>query len=129
MENQPTGCHPDLSRMSMKKQIFSALFLSFLLGACTYDSDTCSTGNVSYSSTITSIFSNNGCYSCHGTLPSSGAPFSLNDYHSVIAQKDRILGSISHANGYAPMPQGLPKMSECDINKVKAWIEAGAPDN
>ncbi|MFL5742624.1 MAG: hypothetical protein ACJ75B_20545 [Flavisolibacter sp.] len=103
--------------------------ISFFWTSCTYDADTCSTANTTYSSTVTSIFTSNGCYSCHGTLPSSGAPFSLVGYSNVVAQKSRLIGAISHADGFAPMPQGLPKMSECDISKIKAWVDAGTPDN
>jgi hypothetical protein len=114
----------------MKKISLVLVAITTLLWtSCTYDADTCSTANTTYSGTITSIFTTNGCYSCHGDIPSNGAPFSLVGYSNVVAQKSRLVGAISHANGFAPMPQGLPKLSECDINKVKAWMQAGTPDN
>lgn len=67
--------------------------------------------------------------SCHaGTGPSGG--ISLDTYASVktVANNGRLYGSISHASGYVAMPQS-GTMSSCDIKKIKAWIDAGAPNN
>ncbi|MFN2440044.1 MAG: hypothetical protein ABR503_12650, partial [Chitinophagaceae bacterium] len=56
---------------------------------------------------------------------------SLGDYTSVKTQVNngKLFGAINHAPGFSPMPQGANKMSQCDINKVKAWVDAGAPNN
>jgi len=86
---------------------------------------------VTYSATIRQILTNYACMNCHGTPTSNGAPYSFTDYAGVkvVVDNQRLLGSINHLNGYAPMPQNLPMMSQCDINKVEAWVAAGAPDN
>jgi hypothetical protein len=55
----------------------------------------------------------------------------LEGYSNVKAKvtDGRLFGAINHSPGYAPMPDGQPKMDQCDINKVKTWIDAGAPNN
>lgn len=107
-----------------------------VMAGCYYDVEeelyglNCNTGNVTYSSTITGILNNYGCLGCHaGGNPSGGV--NLDNYGSVRARvtDGRLFGAISHATGFKPMPDGAPKMSPCDISKVKAWIDAGAPDN
>ena len=123
----------------MKIRFYTALILTLtvLITGCYYDVEeelyppnNCDTTNVTYSSTISTIINNNACLSCHsGASPSGG--FSLESYANVKAKVNdgRLFGSINHSSGFAPMPQGLNKMSQCDINKVKAWIDAGAPNN
>jgi len=39
------------------------------------------------------------------------------------------MGVISHTPGYIPMPQGINKLSDCQVNQFKKWIQAGAPNN
>jgi hypothetical protein len=90
----------------------------------------CDTTNVTYTSTIVGIINTYSCLSCHsGGTPIGG--FSLEDYSHVKAKVDdgRLFGAINHSPGFTPMPNGLPKMNQCDIDKVKAWIDAGAPNN
>ena len=118
----------------MKKLIpflISALFLC----NCTRDNNgelpdpNCNTSMVSFSSTVSGII-NTHCLGCHGANnPSAG--FSLNTYNGVKAKVDdgRLFGAINHSPGFTPMPEGSPKLSQCDINKIKAWIDAGALNN
>ena len=119
----------------MRKSL-TAIFILALFTGCYYDKEdelygNCDTTNVSYSQTITNILTNYACLNCHGNPTSNGAPFSLTTYANVKTQVDanRLFGAINHQTGFAPMPQGAPKMNQCDINKVKAWIDAGAPNN
>jgi hypothetical protein len=120
----------------MKKGITIGTIISTLIIAgCRYDVEpnvACDTSNVTYSSTITSIISSYGCLSpsCHGgDHPASG--FKLDTYDGVKAKvtDGRLFGAISHLSGFVAMPENAPKMSPCDIDKVKAWIDAGAPNN
>jgi hypothetical protein len=116
---------------------FAALCLG--LASCSSDSEdlltsptpsSCDTTTVSYSATITPLINKYGCLSCHsGTAPVGG--FVLSSYNAVKAKVDdrRLLGAITHANGFSPMPQGGNKMSECDINQFRAWINRGALNN
>ena len=118
----------------MKARVFIVVTLCVLLG-CRYDVEpnvACDTSNVTYSSTITGIINTYGCLqsSCHGgTNPGSG--FKLDSYAGVKAKvtDGRLFGAINHSPGFVSMPQNAGKMSPCDIDKVKAWIDAGAPNN
>jgi hypothetical protein len=122
----------------MKKILFIiALCGCFLFNSCYYDKEEelygaggCDTTQVTYSVTINTIINNNACLTCHsGPSPIGG--FSLQGYANVVAKVNdhRLLGALYHASGFAPMPQGMPKLSQCELNKVKAWIDAGAPNN
>src|SRR5690349_8613706 len=117
----------------MNRKLSMTLLLCCSLAAgCKYDAaadGACSTANLTYSTTITGIFRNNGCYNCHGTPLNSGAPFNLESHDNVAAQKSRLVGALKHENGFAPMPQGRPQLTQCEINQVQAWVAAGAPDN
>ena len=118
----------------MYRKLLVGVLGLFLLNSCYYDSEeelygTCNTTNITYSQNITNIFLNNSCMNCHGNPTSNGAPFSLVTYADVKAQVDagRLLGAINHELGFAPMPKDAPKMSQCDIDKVTAWVAAGSP--
>ena len=117
-----------------------SLFLLFAIGlatSCSQDKEeelnTCNTdpANIHYASTITGIFSSNGCYGCHSGNGSLGGGKSLDTYAGVknVVDNERLLGAINHAQGFSPMPKGGTKMSDCDIAKVTAWVNAGAPNN
>jgi mono/diheme cytochrome c family protein len=41
----------------------------------------------------------------------------------------KLLGSVKHAAGYSPMPQGGNKLSDCQITQITNWINAAAPNN
>ncbi len=121
----------------MKRKIFILLVLgAFIISGCYYDKEdllygnNCDTSNTTYSSTITGILNNYGCLGCHvGVNPSGG--INLENYTNVKAVVDngKIYGAITHSPGFVPMPDGAAKMNDCDIKKVKAWIDAGAPNN
>jgi hypothetical protein len=36
---------------------------------------------------------------------------------------------MNHDNGYSAMPQGTGKLDACTLNKLLAWIHAGALNN
>jgi len=112
------------------------LSIAFFSTGCYYDSEeelygatSCDTTNVTYAGTVNIILTDNFCYTCHGTPATNGAPFSLNGYNNLKAHTDRLLGAINHTIGFAAMPMGHPKMNQCDINKIDAWMHAGAPNN
>ena len=120
--------------------IFSCLFLIInLLSGCVYEKEdilyppsACDTTGVTYSQTIVPILSAN-CYSCHSTAnsPSMGSGIVLDSYHELMHHVDDgdLVGVINHAPGYPPMPKNSAKLSDCDIKKIEAWVNAGAPEN
>ena len=122
----------------MKKSIVIIFCFAIVFSSCyrdveeiLYPSDgTCNTIEVTYASTVVSILQSNGCLGCH----SGGAPsgnISLEGYNNVrtVAQNGKLFGAINHSPGFAPMPLGGNKMSSCNINKIKAWIDAGFSNN
>jgi hypothetical protein len=120
--------------------ISGILFLSILgFSGCYYDKEeilypgtACDVTGVTYGVTVTNILSPN-CYSCHNTATgnASGGGIILDTYTKLVpyVNNGRLMGSINHAGGYSPMPKGATKLNSCDIQKIQAWITAGAPNN
>ena len=94
----------------------------------------CDLSNVTFSETVWPIINAN-CTSCHsGASPGGG--ILLTNHATVAAQgaigsgnPGSLLGAITHAAGNSPMPQGQAKLSDCNISKIRTWINAGMPDN
>lgn len=89
----------------------------------------CDTTSVKYSATIIPIL-NNYCLSCHNTsLPSSGV--NLDGYSNVLiyVQNGQLWGTMNHNAGYNAMPKDEPKLDNCSLTKIKAWINQGALNN
>ncbi len=120
----------------------SAVFLSLLVimtltaSSCYYDVEeelypagNCDTMNVSFAADVMPLF-NQQCNICHATGVELGN-VNLDSYTAVLpyVNNGKLVGSISHKNGFSAMPQGQPKLSSCTIDKITAWIAAGAPNN
>ncbi|HEV2355635.1 MAG TPA: hypothetical protein VGR89_15410 [Puia sp.] len=90
---------------------------------------TCDTTAVRYSTQVLSILQNN-CYTCHnGPGASSGIDLSNFDAFKGWAGSGYVTADITGAPGHIQMPYGLPRLSECDINTIMAWIHQGMPNN
>lgn len=89
----------------------------------------CDTVNMTYSKDVQPILEAN-CYSCHGNGNINGG-VTLDNYAGVksVADNGFLIGVITHAAGYPPMPDGGGKLSDCNINKIKDWINRGASNN
>jgi hypothetical protein len=72
---------------------------------------------------------NNQCVGCHkpGSL-SGNVDLSAYAQIKVQANNGKLLGTVSHAAGFASMPPGS-KLSNCQINQITKWINAGALNN
>lgn len=91
----------------------------------------CDTTSVKYSVDIKSILQNS-CYSCHGNTSSgSGAGIVLEGYSNLTkwVANGILIGNVTHANGFVAMPYGLPKLPDCEVNKIIAWVHQGALNN
>ena len=118
--------------------IFSILFFS--VSSCYYDKQsllyglnnvpcTDTTTAISYSQRIAPLLQQY-CYSCHtGGFPSGNITMGSYQADKTIAQNGKLLGSISHAPGFAAMPQGQSKLNNCQVAMVKKWIDEGALNN
>lgn len=108
------------------------------LSSCYYDNEeelypgtsgNCDTTNTAYSSTIKTIIDNHCMGSaCHG---GSSAVYNFSTYDGVKASVDanRLLGAIKQQGGFSAMPKSAPKLSDCEILKIEAWIGKGARNN
>jgi hypothetical protein len=92
---------------------------------------TCDTTLVKYSVDIVTILQAN-CYSCHGSGSTSGSGgIDLSTYTKlqVYANNGYLVGNVTHAPGYIGMPYQQPKMSDCNVNKIVAWVHQGEQNN
>ncbi|RMG79753.1 MAG: hypothetical protein D6707_07600 [Bacteroidetes bacterium] len=97
---------------------------------CVESSDYCDTSSVSFANDIQPILNNN-CTGCHNSNSASGnPPVILDNYNDVktVADNGRLLGAVTGASGYAAMPPS-GSLPQCDINKIKSWINNGAANN
>ena len=70
------------------------------------------------------------CKGCHsGAHP--WADLFLRDYEEVkvVSDNGKLVGVIGHDTGFPPMPNNQDKLSQCDIDKIKMWVEEGALNN
>ncbi len=112
--------------------IWALVFFISVLGSCSKASEDvlmpqqCDTAGMKYSRDILPIITAN-CYSCHANGIVNG-DVSLDGYANLKTQagNGNLTGVITHANGYPPMPDNGGKLSDCEINKIKAWIAGGA---
>src|SRR5437868_8162120 len=98
--------------------LWLCLLNSGLLASCASDNEedlypttgTCDTSAVTFSGTVTSILENRGCIGCHGTAAPSGGVI-LDTFADVQkrANSGQLIGAITHAPGYTPMPFGGTK--------------------
>lgn len=124
----------------MKKIILCLAGISslLLLHSCYYDKEdllygnnvcNAAAGNVSYIQQVVPIFQQ-ACYNCHtGASPSGGILMGNYTADKAIGQNGKLYGSISHAAGYAPMPDGAPALSSCQVAIIKKWVDAGLLNN
>ncbi|MCF8368490.1 MAG: hypothetical protein K9G76_05560 [Bacteroidales bacterium] len=113
------------------------LALIVIFQSCYYDNEEelypdagdCDTTNVTYSGTISIILAEN-CTSCHGgDFPQANIKVdNYNDLKTVV-DNGRFWGAINHENGFSPMPKNLPQLNECNLKKIKIWIDNGALNN
>ncbi|CAN5246620.1 hypothetical protein BH11BAC6_BH11BAC6_03310 [soil metagenome] len=95
-----------------------------------YPSGNCDTTNITLSEDITEILTAN-CFRCHSGDAAAGSGIQLDQYTVLKAYADNgvLLSAITHDGNVTFMPQDGGKLSDCEINKFKAWINSGAQDN
>ncbi len=89
----------------------------------------CDTLNMTFAKDVLPIITLN-CYSCHGNGNIQGG-MNLDGFARIKRQVDNnlLLNVIKHSPGYSQMPQGQPRLAQCDINKIEAWVNRGALNN
>jgi hypothetical protein len=89
----------------------------------------CDTAKFKYGANI-SVIMGTYCTGCHsGTAPSGN--INLSNYAGVKLQvtNARLVGAVTQAVGFSPMPQSGGKLSDCQITQIKKWVAAGALNN
>lgn len=87
----------------------------------------CSTANVTYTNFVNALMANR-CTGCHsGANPSGGLKLTNYDETKASALSGKLYGSVAHLAGYKAMPQGGAALTSCYVDKIKAWIDSGAP--
>lgn len=116
------------------KLLLVFLFLASATG-CYYDNKTelypniCDTGTVSFATFVKPAIERD-CKVCHsGTNPIGVVPLNNHAEIAASAASGKLYGSLSWSVGFQAMPQGGNKWTECDLTKIKKWIDAGAPNN
>jgi hypothetical protein len=121
------------------KSLLIAAMLTALLGinGCYYDDEEnlypqiggCETTNITYSGTISQIMSGN-CNSCHsGSAPEGNVKTDNYTDLKTIADNGKLWGVVNHETGFSQMPKDRPKLSDCDLSKIRIWIDGGALNN
>jgi hypothetical protein len=111
----------------------------FFVASCYYDNEeelypvgstTCVTTTMSFKNDVVKVLNDNGCISCHGAVQYQGN-VSLVGYSEVLkyVKDSSLVGSIKHRPQFKAMPQNGPKIGDCSISKIEAWIAQGSADN
>jgi uncharacterized membrane protein len=87
---------------------------------------TCDTVGVTFVADIKPIIDLR-CNSCHSpTTKQGGIDLSTQALVESVGRSGKLLGSISRTAPYKPMPpSAAAKASDCDVAKVRAWINGG----
>lgn len=127
---------------NMKKNLLRIILSALAvisLHSCYYDNEeylypeqpggNCDTVNVSYASVVAPIMAAN-CNACHGAAAPSGNIIT-SSYEGIKASVNsgQFWKAINHESGASPMPKNGNKLPACELKKIKAWIDAGAPQN
>lgn len=96
---------------------------------CDADAGGCNTDNVSYAQFIKPLIESN-CQGCHsGSAPSGGVNLTTHAGVKAVATNGTLHGVTAWLPGYPKMPFGGSQLPDCTVDKIKAWIDAGAPNN
>jgi hypothetical protein len=116
--------------------IFATLTCLLIVAACTKDigpnpdlvkKSLCDT--VSFNKHIKPIIVNK-CVVCHVSGTSSGAPGDFNNYSELKTKADAgLIKARVIDQTPSVMPQGGPPLPQEQLDMIKCWLEAGAPNN
>ena len=116
------------------------LIIVIFISSCYYDNQqdlypgqaTCDTVNVSFAKEIKPLIDAQ-CTGCHNTQsPTAGISLSTHAEILAYAKSGQLYGVLSWVapfTGSKQMPPGGPKWSNCNLSKLKSWIDKGAPNN
>jgi len=119
----------DTVYLTVQSQVKKSLIVTFPIAINKWQSSACDVLKVTYSGDVDTLM-NNYCLSCHSTdqYVRRGGNVNLEGYDNVKQWKDRVLSTIDYKGAFK-MPRESNKLDSCSINKVKAWIAKGAPND
>ena len=116
--------------------VFAAV-AGITLSACYYDNEEdlypggsgCNALSGKYAAEVAPIIASR-CLSCHSNATRQGGVIlEGHDKLKIYAANGSLLGSIKHDRGFSAMPDGSPKMPDCEIGTIENWVNAGSPNN
>lgn len=113
--------------------LLSATFTIVACGGDDDDEGECNTENLTYDNfaqdfLITNCSTLGACHvEANKDVPKVGS-FENYEDTKVVVDSMRIIGAINHEAGFFTMPKGGEKLDDCSIDKLTAWIQAGAPE-
>lgn len=125
-----------IEKIKIPKTLFLFLLFPFFFSSCYYNVEEllypdvdCQILDMSFVNDIVPIIEKD-CYACH-SKEANFANITLegHDMISIYIDNGKLMGSINHAAGFSPMPQGAAKLLDCEIEKIASWINAGALNN
>lgn len=124
---------PPSSGISLSQEQINMIYTWIAQGAknngCDPNAGGCNTEDVSFGTDVVPVIDNN-CIGCHsGPSPQGGVL--LESYTNVksVVNSGQLEGAITWAAGYTPMPYNQAQLDQCTIDKIKSWIDDGAPNN
>jgi uncharacterized membrane protein len=126
----------------MKRLAFIIIILvAATISGCYYDSEeklypvldtSCNLDNVTFSGTVKPILQAS-CYRCHSNANTLnlGGGIKLENHTDVqsMANSGKLMGVVTHASGFIPMPQEGGKLSDCEISQLQRWVDNQTPNN
>lgn len=82
-----------------------------------------------YYNDLTYIFTN-VCATCHNSTATYRPGIVMDSYENVVSSINtgKVIPAIQHTGKYK-MPYNLPKLQECEIQRIEVWIENGMPES
>ncbi len=128
---------PFMKKLLVLGSVFALFLLTVPPSACYYDNEVdqfgtlnCDTTNVRYSVEITNLLAAHCTNSCHIPQAADGSENYLFGSYSEVRpyalDTNQFLNRINSVDSPMP-PSGL--MNQCNRDKIRAWINAGAKDN
>ena len=129
------------------KKIMVAVVIMAIFAGCYNDkydklypippATTCDTTTITYSHDIAPIMNascaiSGGCHNAAGNAVTGNLDFTVFSILQGQATADLIIADINGTQttrGHNAMPLNLPKLAQCDINKITRWVNQGAQNN
>lgn len=91
----------------------------------------CDTSNIAFTKDIIPILQSKcATAGCHdATTKQNGYSLGTYDGAKLAVDDGKLVGCVRWDNGFIQMPQGMPKLDECSINKIVRWVNQGAQNN